>query len=154
MTNNVSAIFPRLWGLLALLTVPNLSIIQWLETNEVPSPRRPSSGGLRPAKTRKTCYHNCCLVLPCFHAARKHEMFLPYSRSKFCFLETKLTLETMLPRWQKWKTLGKHERATGVSGNMFCQAFRPADTSAQLKTIKTLFVDPRLRSQGGTLDFK
>ena len=43
---------------------------------------------------------NCFLVLLCFHAARKHEMFLPCSRSKFCFLETKLTLETMLPAWQ------------------------------------------------------
>ena len=43
-------------------------------------------------------------------------MFLPRSRNKFCFLET---LETMLPGWKNWKTLGKHARATDVSGNVF-----------------------------------
>ena len=37
-------------------------------------------------KNEETCFHNCFLVLPCFHVARKHEMFLPCSRRKFCFL--------------------------------------------------------------------
>ena len=73
----------------------------------------------------ETCFRNCFLVLPCFHAARKHEMFLPCSRSKSCFSETKLTLETMLPVWQNWETLGKHARATSVSGNMFTRFARP-----------------------------
>ena len=72
------------------------------------------SRALMPGKTRQCC-----------HAARKHEMFLPYSKSKFCFLETKLTLETMFPVWQNWETLGKHARATGVSGNMFPRFARP-----------------------------
>ena len=28
-------------------------------------------------------------------------------------------LKTMLPVWQNWERLGKHVRATSVSGNMF-----------------------------------
>ena len=56
-------------------------------------------------------------------------MFLPCSRSKFCFLETKLTLETVLPVWQNWETLGKHTRATGVSGNMLPRFARPLHLS-------------------------
>ena len=89
----------------------------------------------------ETCFRNCFLVLPCFHAARKHEMFLPCSRSKFCFLETKLTLETMLPVWQNWETLGKHARATGVSGNMFPRFARPLQCklSALEKYLPKLF---------------
>ena len=73
----------------------------------------------------ETCFRDCFLVLPCFHTARKHEMFLPCSRSKFCFLETKLTLETMFLVWQNWETFGKHARATGVSGNMLPRFARP-----------------------------
>ena len=57
-----------------------------------------------------------------FLASRKHKMFLPRSRNKFCFL---VTLETMLPGWQNWETLGKHARATDVSGNMFPRFARP-----------------------------
>ena len=34
-------------------------------------------------------------------------------------------LETMFPVWQNWETLGKHARATGVSGNMFSCFARP-----------------------------
>ncbi len=51
------------------------------------------SRALRPGKT---CFRECFLDLPCFHDARKHRIFLACSRSKFCFLETKLTLETII----------------------------------------------------------
>ena len=55
-------------------------------------------------------------------------MFLPCSRSRFCFLETKLTLETMLLLvWQNWETLGRRARTTGVSGNMFPRFARPLE---------------------------
>ena len=52
----------------------------------------PQLVSLKAWQNEETCFRNYFLVLPCFHAARKDKMFLPCGRSKFCILETKLTL--------------------------------------------------------------
>ena len=76
---------------------------------QIPKKSNAKPKHIKASQNKETCFRTCFLVLPYFHAARKQEMFLPCSRSKFCFLETKL-----LPVWQNWETLGSDMRALRV----------------------------------------
>ena len=79
---------------------------------------RASLLSLKAWQNEETCFQKpvssfCHASMPCGNTK-----FFYRVAEAFFFLETKL--ETMLPVWQNWATLGKHARATGVSS--FCQA--------------------------------
>ncbi len=60
------------------------------------------------------------------------EFFCGVAKANFASWRQKFTLETMLPLWQNWETLGKHVRATNVSGNTFPRFARLKDYSGQV----------------------
>ncbi len=63
--------------------------------------------GIKAWQNEETCFCNCFLVLPYLNAARKHGMFLPCSRSKVYFLETKIDAGNNASRVEKLGNIGK-----------------------------------------------
>ena len=61
-------------------------------------------------QNEETCFRDCFLVLPCFHAARKHKMFLPcinYEQKKILLLGNKTDAGNNASRVAKLGNIGK-----------------------------------------------